>query len=212
MSVFAKLKRFATAPLPNKTLSLKIAWSKFTGIVYYRFVFAEFGRGSIIRCPLRLYNPNRIRIGNNVVINEKCRIEAVYSSVDGQPVLIIEDDVLIQNNVQITSHCNVHIGKGTGVGPNCVITDTTHPFMDVNDPRPIHARLSTAKSFVHIGEGCQLGAGTFIMPNVRIGRGSVIGANSVVRKNVPEYCVAAGNPAKVLLRYNRDQDRWIPQD
>ncbi|HEV2647068.1 MAG TPA: acyltransferase [Acidobacteriaceae bacterium] len=124
--------------------------------------------------------------------------------------MIIEDLVNIENHVQLIAHCSVVIRRNAGIGPRCVIMDASHPFMDVNDPRPIYKRLSTGPSFVEIGEGAQIGAGTFITPNVRIGKGSVIGPNSVVRRSVPDHCVAAGNPAKIMLRYNPQEDRWLP--
>jgi acetyltransferase-like isoleucine patch superfamily enzyme len=146
-----------------------------------------------------------------VVIGERARLEAILSTPEGRPSLIIEDFANIENDVQLIAHCRVIIRKNAGVGPRCVIMDASHPFMDVHDPRPIYRRLSTAPSFVEIDEGAQIGAGTFVMPNVRIGKGAVIGANSVVRKSVPDYCVAAGNPAKILLRYDLAQDRWLPE-
>jgi acetyltransferase-like isoleucine patch superfamily enzyme len=127
------------------------------------------------------------------------------------PKLIIEDFVNIENHVQLIAHCSVVVRRNAGIGPRCVIMDASHPFFDIHDSRPIYARLSTAPSFVEIGEGALIGAGTFINPNVRIGKGSVIGANSVVRRSVPDYCVAMGNPAKIMLRYHPEEDRWLPE-
>jgi acetyltransferase-like isoleucine patch superfamily enzyme len=205
------LWRFFQKPLPHQIRSLQIVRAKLIAAVYYRSIFGSFGPGSVLESPLRLYNPRHIHIGTGVQIGIGARLEAIFSSPEGTPNLTIEDFVIVENDVQLIAHCSVIIRKNAGIGPRCVIMDASHPFMDIHDPRPIPRRLSTAPSFVEVGEGALIGAGTFIMPNVRIGKGSVIGANSVVRKSVPDRCVAAGNPARILLRYNDTQDRWLPE-
>jgi acetyltransferase-like isoleucine patch superfamily enzyme len=207
----AKLLQFFRNSLPNKSRFLRLLWARLITAAYYRRVFGSIGNGTILETPLRLHNPIFIRIGTGVYIGEGARLEALVSSAGATPKLIIEDDVSIENHVQLIAHCSVVIRRNAGIGPRCVIMDASHPFMDMHDPRPIYRRLSTAPSFVEIGEGAQIGAGTFITPNVRIGKGSVIGPNSVVRRSVPDHCVAAGNPAKIMLRYHPADDRWLPE-
>lgn len=90
------------------------------------------------------------------------------------------------------------IGSNVSITANCVIVDTEHPFDDVSNPIKVGARISTEPSFVEIGDGCFIGTGVCILPNVRIGEGCVIGSNSVVTKDIPPYSVAMGQPAKVV--------------
>lgn len=203
-----KIKKILCMEWPDKHYMLKKLVALIFGIVIYRRLFGKFGKGSILEKPLRLENASKIYIGNEVHIAPGAILEAMISSRNGEPKMIIEDGVSIQTNVHIIAHCNVIIRKNVGIGHRCFISDAHHPFMDVHDPLPIRKRLSTAQSFVEIGEGALIGHGTFIAPNVRIGKGSVIGANSVVRKNIPDYCVAAGNPAKIELKFDITNDRW----
>ena len=61
---------------------------------------------------------------------------------------------------------------------------------------------------VSIGDGCWIGEKVCILPGVSIGKKCVIGAASVVVKSIPDYCIAAGNPAKVIKRYNFVSHQW----
>jgi acetyltransferase-like isoleucine patch superfamily enzyme len=82
----------------------------------------------------------------------------------------------------------------------------------VHDPIKIGKRILDENSFVEIGDGCFLGFGTLIMPNVRIGKYCIIGAHSVVTKDVPDYSVVAGNPACIVRRYDPESDVWKKVD
>lgn len=203
-----KIQRFLQKPFHDKLNSLRYVYYKAKGIVYYRKIFGSFGTRSMLGTPLLLTNSRCIYIGSNVNIREGVRLEAIYTKQERIPKLLIEDGVNIEQRVQIVCHSKVTIRKNAGIGPNCIIMDTSHPFFDIHNPQPITQRLSTADSFVEIGEGALLGAGTFIMPNVHIGKHTVIGANSVVHKSIPPFCVATGNPAKVQLRYDPTTESW----
>jgi acetyltransferase-like isoleucine patch superfamily enzyme len=205
----SKLFRFLTKPYQDKLNSINAALCKLKGVLYYRHVFGSFGAGSSLGKPLFLSGAKEIHIGKNVFIRSGGRLEAIFSKPDRSPKFLIGDGVDIEQGVQIVCHCKLTIGANVGIGPNCVIMDTSHPFFDTHNPQPIHSRLSNADSYVEIGEGAHIGAGTFIMPNVRIGRHAVIGANSVVNKNIPDYSVASGNPAVVKMRFDHEHDRWL---
>ncbi|MDE3104758.1 MAG: acyltransferase [Acidobacteriota bacterium] len=206
----SRLSRFLSKPLHDKLNVLREIKPLLAGKLYYRFVVASFGHRTLLRKPLRITNPRYIFVGSGVDIAVGCRLEAIVTDPECLPKLIVEDGVYIGQNVQIISHCNVTIGKNAGIGPHCFVMDASHPVLDRTDPAPMVHRFSTAESFLEIGEGALIGAGTFIMPNVRIGKRTVIGANSVVRKSIPDDCIAYGNPAVVVLRFDRVEERWIP--
>jgi acetyltransferase-like isoleucine patch superfamily enzyme len=72
----------------------------------------------------------------------------------------------------------------------------------------IGERLSMRGNRVVIGEGSFIGFNSVILPNVVIGRHSVVGAHSVVTRDVPDYCVVAGNPARLIKRYSWQTKTW----
>jgi len=125
------------------------------------------------------------------------------------PELRMGDDVGIEQNVHIVCHHRITIGKNVSVTANCAIVDTTHPFDDLPDEAKVGAMIENDDGFVEIGEGTFLGFGSVVLPNVRIGKGCVIGANSVVTRDIPDYSVAAGAPA-IVLRSIRKLTKYQP--
>jgi acetyltransferase-like isoleucine patch superfamily enzyme len=204
-----KLKIFWRAPCLNKLHALSALYYRAKGVLWYRWIFQRFGRGSWIRKPLLIVNSNLISIGSRVSIREGVRLEIVRSSHQRIPQLFIGDDTNIEQNVHIVCHCRIRIGSNVSITGNCSIVDVTHPFADVRDPRKIGARIKDEDSFVEIGDGSFIGFGSVILPNVRIGTRAVIGANSVVTHDVPDYSVAGGVPAIVLKRYDFSREAWV---
>jgi len=125
-------------------------------------------------------------------------------------MLRIGNDTNIEQNVHIVCHSRVEIGKEVSITGHCCIVDVTHPYDDLSDPRKIGARIKDDNSFVVIGDASFLGFGAVILPNVRIGKRCVIGALSVVVDDIPDYCVAAGSPARVIKQYDPTIQRWLP--
>ena len=121
------------------------------------------------------YSPEII-IGNNVRINYDCHIGCVNK-------VLIGDNVLIASKVFITDHFH---------GDTSIEALKFHP----------NSRKILSKGPVIIEDNVWIGEGVTIMPNVTIGKNSIIGANSVVTKDVPKYCVVAGNPAKIIKNLN----------
>ena len=204
-----KLNWFWRAPFLNQLHSLSTVYFKVKGIVFYRLVFKRFGRGSCIRKPLLILNSGFISIGERVSIRDGVRLEVVRSSDHRTPHLVIENDTNIEQNVHIVCHSRVRIGSNVSITGNCSIVDVTHPFSDVHDLRKIGARIGDEDSFVEIGDGSFIGFGSVILPNVRIGTHAVVGANSVVTHDVPDYSVAAGVPAVVRKRYDFVRQVWV---
>lgn len=174
---------------------------------YYPSVFAQFGARSILSKPTLLLFPRHIYIGEDVVIRPGVRLEAlVLHPAARAPVLRIGNNTGIEQNVHIVCHHRVSIGNNVSITANCAIVDTTHPFDDIPPSVKVGSLIQDDDAFVEIGDGTFLGFGSVVLPNVRIGKGCVIGANSVVTRDIPDYSVAAGAPAKVLRSVRKQPD------
>ena len=153
----------------------------------------------------------QVQAGKNVYIGKHC-------SLKGKHHITLEDCVTVRPYAQIWSGGGtVKIGRGSEIGercrisisnsleigkkvllsPNVYITDCDHEYRNIDIPVIDQGIVQRGQS-VSIGEGSYIGINAVIVGNVRIGRHCVVGANSVVTKDVPDYCVAVGSPAKVI--------------
>jgi acetyltransferase-like isoleucine patch superfamily enzyme len=166
--------------------------------LYYPLVFGSFGKRSFISRPTALTKPQYIYLGKNVTIRPGVRLEAIVLHPLNPPELRIGNNVGIEQNVHIVCHHRVVIEDDVSVTANCSIVDTTHPFDDLPYEAKVGASIQDDDGFVEIGRGTFLGVGCVVFPYVRIGKGCVIGANSVVTHSIPDFSVAVGAPAKVI--------------
>ena len=168
---------------------------------------ANIGKNSQIGQNFSIINPDGISIGDN--FSGGCDI-ALWS---WNAVNIKSDDckLIIKNNVSITDRCiisaanRIEIGNGCLLGRDTFITDNSHGENISIDELNIspHERNIFSKGPVIIGDNVWTGKNVCIMPNVKIGNGAIIGANSVVTHNIPPYSVAVGSPAKVIKTINK---------
>jgi acetyltransferase-like isoleucine patch superfamily enzyme len=177
--------------------------------IVYRAFFGHFGKESVVRRPLLISNPQFIHIGDRVFIRDGVRLEVLRGSSDRIPVLKIGSGTNIEQNVHIVCQSRVEIGKEVSITGHCCIVDVTHECDDPSDSRHVASRIKDENSFVVIDDGSFLGFGAVVLPNVRIGKKCVIGALSVVVGDIPDYCVAAGSPARVIKRYDAETQTWV---
>jgi acetyltransferase-like isoleucine patch superfamily enzyme len=204
-----KIEIFLKASLINKINIISDFYDMLKTSTIYRIMFKSIGKYSLIRRPLLISNPQFISIGNKVSIRNGVRLEVVTYNSQRIPELFIGDNTNIEQNVHIICHSKVKIGANVSITGNCCIVDVTHPFEDVNSDIKIGSRILDKDSYVEIGEGSFIGFGSTILPNVRIGKYVVVGANSVVTKDVEDYSVVAGIPAKVIKKFNFEIGQWI---
>lgn len=152
--------------------------------------FKKLGKNVIIEKNVLVFHPENIEIGNNIYIGHFSILKGYH-----QNLLKIADNTWIGQLCFFHSAGGISIGESVGIGPGVKILTSTHS--EDNFPAPIISNNLILKEVI-IEEGCDIGMGTVILPGVRIGKGSIIGAGSVVTKNVPDYSVFAGNPAKLL--------------
>ena len=171
--------------------------------------FGRFGTGSIICFPPNtIFNEQFIEIGEGTMIGPGVTLSA--GMVPGQqcvtnPVVRIGDRCLIGRGSGIVGHLAIDIGNDVWTGHHVYITDQNHGFEDVTLPI---SRQSMPERPVVIGDGSWLGHGTVVLPGSNIGRHVVVGANSVVTGDLPDFSVAVGSPARVIRRYV-DGEGWV---
>lgn len=166
----------------------------------------------IIRFPIDLRGKKYIDFGKNVTTGYHCRLEAYPIENDKSKILTFGDNVQINDFVHIAAAKKIEIGNNVLIASKIFISDICHgeydDFENMSAPNehPNDRKLSVKPVTVH--DDVWIGEMVSILPGVEIGKGAIIGANSVVTKSVPEYSIAVGNPAKVIKRYNFETKRW----
>lgn len=196
------------APFSDKVEALKGLYWRVKTRLYYRFMFKSLGHKSVIYRPMLICNADCIEIADYVSIRDGVRLQAVRDPYGRTPSLRIGSNTLIEQDVQIVCHSRVTIGEDVSITGRCAIVDVTHPYDDINIGN-IGTRILNDDSFVEIGDGAFLGYGTVVLPNVRVGKRAVIGANSVVTRDVPAFSIVAGAPARIVRLYSHESQCWI---
>jgi acetyltransferase-like isoleucine patch superfamily enzyme len=143
--------------------------------------------------------PVEIHIGNNVKIGGNFSVSSGYVSEE-TPQLVCHDRCEFGWNVQLTVNKEIVVEEGARISYDCRISDSDgHPRQTDLRMAGLPANPKDSRS-VRICRGAWIGNGSHIMKGVTIGEGAVIGANSVVISDVPDYALALGNPAQVLIR------------
>lgn len=122
------------------------------------------------------------------------------------PSLIIGKNVNIGNNFTAVCSGSLIIENDALIAPNVFITDLNHGI-DPESKIGYEHQPYVIKN-VKVGEGTWVGQNSTILPGVTIGKKCVIGANSVVTKSIPDYCIAVGNPARIIKNYDFVCKRW----
>lgn len=175
-----------------------------------------------IGLPRRIINPDRMTIGDDVWLGPGSFIAAVkqypspslrhpgkhHNVVSFSPRIRIGDRVVSSGNLIIGSVEQVDIGDDVLLACNVTILDNLHGFENAHEPYKYQAPQRIAP--VEVGRGCWIGQNVVILPSVRIGEMSIIGANSVVTGNIPERSIAVGAPARVIKQWDEKTGQWRP--
>jgi len=171
--------------------------------------FAAFGAGSLIAFPTgSVYGERYIELGDDTMIAELASVCAGMMpghDLGAEPVLRIGDRCVIGRGSHIVAHYSIDIGDDVYTGPYVYITDQNHSYADPDQPI---GRQWPVNSSVSIGAGTWLGTGVIVLPGSVIGRNVVVAAGSVVRGQIPDRCVVAGVPARVVKDFSPDAG-WV---
>ena len=173
-------KYYKASQLPWNRLRLAIALLR-------RDVYA---RSPLSGNALRMFGDGRLSLGRGTVFESGVTL----SSVAGQ--IRIGQDTYVSRGATIGAILRIEIGDHVLIGPGCYITDADHRFSDLE--APVSGQGMIAKGPTVIGDNVWLGANVVVTSGVTVGRRSVIGANSVVTRDVPEFSIATGIPARVV--------------
>lgn len=206
---YKRVLRFLRRPWPDQLNSLRALIVGLKTVLYYRQVFGQVGRDSLIYTPMLLANPRFVFIGERTLIRPGARIEAIVLDESYPPKIVIGSNVNIEQSLHLICSSLIEIGNDVSIAGHCAIVDTDHPFEDVNEPTKVGQRIDWRPRPVSIGDGSFLGFGSVVLPGVKIGKKCVIGANSTVTRDVPDFCVAAGNPARVIKSFDHAKKEWV---
>ena len=161
----------------------------------------SLGNDICIKSPITTHGLNHVSIGNSFKCGERLKIRA-FSEWEHQkfnPEIIIGNNVNIESDCHISAVNNVIIEDNVLIASFVYISDHSHGNISKEElSTPPLKRPLVSKDPVRICKNAWLGEKVTVLPGVTIGEGSIIGANSVVTKNIPPYSVACGSPAKVI--------------
>lgn len=174
-------------------------------ILIYKRVFRKIGTKSILLSPLKIQCGKNISIQDHVSIGYKTWLAANPLTGETTCTLEIGDGCYIGNFNHIYATKSIIIESNVLTADKVYISDNLHDYR--NPYLPIIKQPIVQINSVVIGSGSWIGENACII-GAKIGKNCVIGANSVVTKNIPDYCVAVGAPAKIIKRYCGESKQW----
>jgi acetyltransferase-like isoleucine patch superfamily enzyme len=182
--------------------------------IFYRSLFKKAGRNVVFGRSITIRHPHKISLGDNVVIDDYAVLDAKGS---GNNQIAIENNVIVgRGSVISCKNGSIWIGENTNIAMNCFIQSAKEVRIGKNvlfaafcyvigggdhstdrTDIPIIAQKQVVKG-ITIEDNCWIGAGVKVQDGIVIGRDSIIGSGAVVTKDVPEFSIAAGVPAKIL--------------
>jgi len=186
--------------------------------VFWPRLFGACGKGVTFADNIVLRHPRRIHLGERVILSEGVVLDARHDEQD--KVIVLGDDVMLSVNVMIsckngcvtvgdntglsahtiihaTNDCPVSIGRDGIIGPQCYLAGGGNYHSDRTDV-PIREQGIQNDGGVTLADDVWLGARTTVLGGVTMHRGSIAGAGAVVSRDVPQYAICAGVPARVI--------------
>ena len=174
-----------------------------------KFTIKQLPWDSIIRAPFQIRGGGNIHIGHGVNINKYSWLDAVPITNSETVELRIGDRVRMSFYMHIIASHRVVIGNNVNCGNGVYIADNAHNYEDI-DVAPRDQPVKQLADVV-IGDDTWLGEHSIIL-GCKIGKHCVIGSHALVNRDIPDYCVAVGAPAKIVKRYDFEAKKWRKTD
>lgn len=152
--------------------------------------FRSLGSGVVFEKGVLVFHPENIKLGDNIYVGHRTILKGYHNNS-----MTIGDNTWIGQDCFFHSAGGLRIGKSVGIGPQVKILTSSHKEEGVDIPI-LFSEIEFRE--VSIGDDCDIGIGSIILPGVSIGKGVQIGAGSVVTKDIPDHSVAFGVPARVV--------------
>jgi len=179
-------------------------------LVSLLFTKLFYAKSRIIRLPFDIRNKRYINLGEKLTIGRGCRFEAY--PLENKIVLHIGKNVQMNDYVHITAMESVYIGDNVLLASKIYISDCAHGAytgkIGESNPHtpPVNRKLISKP--VKIEENVWIGEFVSVLPGVTIGKGTIVGANSVVTKSLPAFVIAVGSPAVPIKKFNFETENW----
>ena len=200
-----RIERLLNSPWLEKMQSLGEAYWSLKTHSYYRLFFGKIGNNSKIINPMRLKNVQHIYIHDDVIINQHSFLLTLQTEPQRVPKLVFGKGTVIGHMNHITCVDEVAIGQSVLTADRVYISDHSHDFSDPH--LAILRQTVVSKGRVRIGDGTWIGENAVVLC-CNIGHHCVVGANSVVTHDIPDYCVVVGIPARIIKRFNKGSGLW----
>lgn len=184
---------------------LSLAYFYIKTLLLYSWRFKRIGKKSIIFNPLRIDGHKNIVIGNNVRILDYTWLACMPLTINKTPILSIGNGVNLGHFNHIYATSEIIIEDSVLTADKVYISDNLHEYS--NTKLPVLAQPIKQMNKVIIGQGSWIGENVCII-GAKIGKQSVVGANSVVLDDIPDYSVAVGIPARVIKKYDTSIGEW----
>ena len=194
----------------------KIAIYGFSGTIYMLLCLIRtrlfYPKSRMIKYPFDVRGKKHIDFGENLTIGKNCRFEVYPHLMEGTGITLrIGKNVVLNDYIHITALKAVTIGDNVLMASHIYISDCQHGFyhgekQSSPEENPMYRKYYISP--VSIKENAWIGEHVSILPGITIGKGSIIGANSVVTHDIPDYSIAVGIPAKVIKKYDFELKKW----
>lgn len=190
-----------------KKISIQSVFFMVRALIFFlvnRTKYKKLEFGAFVIKPLRLNGAEYISVLKGAIVQNSAWLFALKID-EHEPQLVIKEGCLIGDFNHIASVRKVIIGKNVLTANRVYISDNIHCYDDINTP--IMQQPVVFKGEVVIGDGSWIGENVCII-GASIGKNCVIGSNSVVTNDIPDYCVAVGAPAKIIKKFNISANKW----
>jgi acetyltransferase-like isoleucine patch superfamily enzyme len=184
-------------------------------------IFGNIPKHLVIELPRRINNPQYIFLGDNIWLGPNTLLNPVtqypstsikhpgkeYKTQRFNPKITIGNRVTATGNLTIGTVSEVIIEDDVLLASNVTILDNFHGYDNAEEPYKYQPLSRIAA--VRIKKGCWIGNNVVILPGTTIGEMSIVGANSVVTRSIPDRCIAVGTPARITKKWDRVIQQWV---